>query len=397
MSSQYECGIIEKGIEISWTTWGKMRDSTLNLGEVCYVKSDNNKGPERIFKINFSGADIDEKLMKMISYIKAGVMPDSMLITPGTIPANLAEMLSSKGFSIDASDPCMLLELSDFNYQQNMNECIGVSVLENDELLHQWVKIVNEALFGYEIISLDQFKDVFELENTHFYLGLLKGIPASACMTITDGDTSVLEMVATLEQYRHNGLASATISKALDDLKKLDIKTISLRAEADGVNLYKQLGFKECFKRIVAACDWGKIYKQACPCHIDAETIAKAQGIFRESTDINDFVNKMEEQRVIGKTIWYNKQENTIYITKKYACDCGSNCSSNNSIIGQRCHCAYVNDLSCSIPISYCKCSAAFFEPLFMPLLGNNTVIEPVETLFSGGKQCTFKVSLNSI
>ncbi len=253
MFSQYECDIIEKGIELSWTTWGKMRDSTLNLGEVCYVKSDSNKGPERIFKINFSGADIDEKIMKMISYIKAGIMPDSMLITPGTTPENLAEILSAKGFCIDASDPCMMLELCGFSYRQNMNEDIDILALENDELLRQWVEIVNEALFGYELITPDQFKDVHKLDNTHFYLGLLKGIPASACMTITEGDTSVLEMVATLEKYRGKGLGTAVISKALDDLKKLDIKTISLRAEADGVSLYKHLGFKECFKRVVAA------------------------------------------------------------------------------------------------------------------------------------------------
>jgi len=148
--SQYGCDIIEKGIDISWTTWGKMRDSTLHTGEVCYVKSDNNKGPERIYKINFSGGDIDEKIMKMISDIKAGTMPDSILITPGTTPENLTEILSQKGFRIDASDPCMLLELDDFNRQKKLNENITVLTLENDELLPEWVKIVSEALFGFE-------------------------------------------------------------------------------------------------------------------------------------------------------------------------------------------------------------------------------------------------------
>lgn len=256
MFSQYECEIIEKGIDLSWTTWGKMRDSTLNMGEVCYVKSDNNKGPERIFKINFSDVDTDKKIMEMISCIKSGVMPDSMLITPNTTPKNLAEFLSSKGFVIDDSDPCMMLELTNFNYQKNLNRNISILTLDNDELMCEWVKIVSEALFGCELITVEQFKDVHKLCNTHFYLGLLNGTPASACMTITEGDTSVLEMVATLRQYRHNGLATAVINKALDDLSKLGIKTISLRAEADGVNLYKHLGFKECFKRIVAAYHW---------------------------------------------------------------------------------------------------------------------------------------------
>lgn len=258
MFSQYECDIIEKGIAISWTTWGKMRDSTLNLGEVCYIKSNNNKGPERIFKINFSDEDIDKKITDMISYIKSGIMPDSMLITPNTTPKNLAEILSNKGFDMDTSDPCMMMKLTDFNYQRNWDKSIDIITLKSDELMREWVNIVSEGLFGYELITFEQFKDIYKLPNTHFYLGLFNDIPASACMTITEGDTSVLEMVATLSQYRHKGLATAIINKALGDLNKQGIKTISLRAEADGVNLYKHLGFKECFKRIVAAYNWSK-------------------------------------------------------------------------------------------------------------------------------------------
>nr|WP_303740842.1 GNAT family N-acetyltransferase [Lutispora saccharofermentans] len=287
-----------------------------------------------------------------------------------------------------------MLELDDFNCQENLNEDIAVLKLEKDELLPEWVKIVNEGLFGCELITVDQFTDIFELGNVHFYIGLLNNIPASACMTIKDSDTSVLEMVATLEQYRHKGLATAVINKALDDLKKSGIKTISLRAEKDGVNLYKHLGFKDCFKRIVASCDWDKVYKDSCPCRIDDETIARAQDIFCNSRDVKSFINKMNEQHVIGKTIWYNERENAVYITKLYSCECGSDCSTNNCNIRQRCHCEYVNDLNCDLPISYCKCAATFFEPLFAPLFGKNISIEPVETVLSGSEQCTFKIAI---
>lgn len=394
MYSQYECDIIEKGIDISWFTWGKMRDSTLKTGEVCYIKSDNNKGPERIFNIKFANEDIDYKIMKLVSYIKAGIMPDSILITPNTIPINLSQILADKGFYVDDSDPCMMLEVNDFKPQKNQKENITTIKLENDELLPEWVKIVSHGLFGFELIALDQFKDVFKLDNTHFYIGLLNNVPASACMTITEGDTSVLEMVATLKQYRHNGLATAIINKALEELKELNIKTISLRAEKDGVNLYKRLGFKACFNRTVVTCDWEKVYKNSCPCSIEAETIAKAQIIFHISPDINSFIKTMNEQHIIGRNIWYNKEENAVYITKLYACDCESNCSGNNFIIRQRCHCEYVNDLNCNLPISYCKCAAYFFQPLFTALFGDNITIEPVETVLSGSEQCTFKITI---
>ena len=72
-------------------------------------------------------------------------------------------------------------------------------------------------------------------------------------MTITDGDTSVLEMVATLKEHRGRGYASTIIDRSLIDLQKKSIKTISLRAEADGVGVYGRLGFKEYFKRVLAS------------------------------------------------------------------------------------------------------------------------------------------------
>ena len=240
----------------------------------------------------------------MISYIKAGIMPDSMLITPNTKPTNLAELLSQKGFSIDTSGSCM-------------------------------------------------------------------------------------------KEYRRKGVATITIDKALLDLRKKDVKTISLRAETDGFNVYKRMGFKECFLRTVATCDWNKIYIKACPCHIENDRIEKAKIIFNQSSDIQSFINEMNNNRVIGKRIWYEPQEKSVYIKKMNACDCSGGCPSNKTIIGQKCHCVYVNHLNKSIPLSYCKCAATFFKPIFTPLFGENILIEPVRTVLSGAEECIFMIKLD--
>jgi len=257
-----KCGVdtIVKGIDISWTTWGKMREEKLVLGDISYLKSENGKGFERIFSIDFQN-NPELQIQEMITAIKAKILPDSMLITPKTKPADLAEILSQKGFIINDSDPCMMMYLGDY---KNINsECADftISNVVGKESLMEWLKIVNVALFGGELVTLEQFVDILKLNNTHFYLGLINGIPVTACMTIIDGDTSVLEMVATLEKYRRKGFASTVIDKALTDLREKGVKTISLRAEADGVGVYKRLGFKEYFKRVVASYDW----TQNCP------------------------------------------------------------------------------------------------------------------------------------
>lgn len=256
MFSQYEKEIIEKGIELSWTTWGKMRDETLVSGDISYLKSDTGKGFERIFSVRLDGEDTDFQIQQMISGIKAGSMPDSILITPGTKPENLAELLSQKGFSIDTSGSCMMMKMDDYTSLVPGPNNIEVIAICDQAQLRTWLDIINAALFGCELVTVEQFNDILNLDNTYFYLGILEGNAVTACMTITDNDTSVLEMVATLEKYRHRGVAAATIDKALTDLRDKKVKTISLRAETDGINLYKHIGFKECFVRTVAAYDW---------------------------------------------------------------------------------------------------------------------------------------------
>ena len=174
------------------------------------------------------------------------------------LPANLAELLSQKGFSIDTSGSCMMMEIDDYVKQAPHSNHIEVKDVCDIEQLRTWLDIVNAALFGCELVTIEQFSDILNLENSCFYLVILDGKAVTACLTIINDDTSVLEMVATLKEYRRKGVATATIDKALIDLHKKSIKTISLRAETDGINVYRRMGFKECFVRTVAACDWGK-------------------------------------------------------------------------------------------------------------------------------------------
>lgn len=251
MFSQYEKDIIEKGISLSWTTWGKMRGETLTLGDISYLKSDTDRGFERIFSIKLKGEDINLCIQQMISCIKMGTIPDSILITPSTEPENLAELLSQNGFSIDTSGSCMMMRIDDYVSQTLYSNNIDIMSVCTIEQLRTWLDIVNVALFGCELVTIEQFSDILNLANTYFYLGILDGKAVTACMTITQDDTSVLEMVATLEEYRRKGVATTTIDKALIDLRKKNIKTISLRAETDGINVYRRMGFKECFVRTV--------------------------------------------------------------------------------------------------------------------------------------------------
>ena len=131
-----------------------------------------------------------------------------------------------------------------------------------------------------------------------------------------------------------------------------------------------------------------------CPCEIGKEAVQKATGIYKASADVSSFVSEMERQRVIGKRIWYDVDENTIFITKMYACDSGGGCPENKTIIGERCHCDHYNHSKEFYPKHYCKCGAEFYRAMFAPIFGDTVLIEPYQTVLSGDNECILAIRI---
>jgi hypothetical protein len=134
---------------------------------------------------------------------------------------------------------------------------------------------------------------------------------------------------------------------------------------------------------------------KVCPCKIGSESIQKTFNLFTELKNISTFVNEMENQRIIGKRIWYDKEENTIFIKKMYASESGGGCPKNNNMIGERCHCDHYNSSKEFKPKYYCKCGAEFYRPMFAPLFGDNVLIEPYKTVLSGDDECIIAIRID--
>ena len=88
-------------------------------------------------------------------------------------------------------------------------------------------------------------------ENINIYLAKIDGIAVSTCATIQNGNTSSLEFVSTLEQYRRKKAAALLSSYAIDALLNNGAETVTLGACGDSVHLYKGLGFQKYFSNII--------------------------------------------------------------------------------------------------------------------------------------------------
>lgn len=134
-----------------------------------------------------------------------------------------------------------------------------------------------------------------------------------------------------------------------------------------------------------------------CPCKISQEAVQKAILIYNASNDLSSFVKEMEKQRVIGKHIWYDEKEDTIFIVKMYALDCGGGCPENKTLIGERCHCDHYNHSKEFFPKYYCKCGAEFYRPMFAPIFGERILIEPYKTVLSGDDECILAIRIGKV
>lgn len=134
---------------------------------------------------------------------------------------------------------------------------------------------------------------------------------------------------------------------------------------------------------------------KVCPCKIGAESVQKASDLFRKTKDLAAFVKEMENQRVIGKRIWYDEKENTIFIAKIYACESGGGCPGNDTLIGRACHCDHYNYSEEYFPKYYCKCGVEFYRPMFAPIFGDNVLIEPYKTVLAGDDEYVLAVRID--
>ena len=134
---------------------------------------------------------------------------------------------------------------------------------------------------------------------------------------------------------------------------------------------------------------------KVCPCKIGVESVQKTFDLFKKSNDIATFVNEMEKHRIIGKRIWYDENENTIFIAKIYACESGGGCPENDTLIGRACHCDHYNHSKEYFPKYYCKCGAEFYRPMFAPIFGDNVLIEPYKTVLAGDDECILAIRIS--
>lgn len=235
----------------------------VGLQEGCVewiMPKEGKKGPSLAFHVRLHEKSWEEELEPIIEGIRSGTVPKRWIITPDATPWNIISLLESKGFrnlssQAEGPEPGMLLHKNDFQPYFSAEGDMICRRVRTKEDFRIWVDVVNTALHGWEMIDAEHYAVWLEKENLRFYLCEMDGKPVSTASTIRTGDTASLEFVSTLQEYRRRKAAISLCSQALGALFENGVRAVTLSGSEEAVELYRKLGFHDCFHNIIMQYD----------------------------------------------------------------------------------------------------------------------------------------------
>jgi len=130
-------------------------------------------------------------------------------------------------------------------YSTALPDSITVEPVTTVEEFATWADICNSELHGgYPIMHRVNHFEICRNGIMPCYIGYYQGKPAAVSAVLHNNGVFSLEFVATLGDFRRQGLARALCQRAVDDAFASGARIITTRAFANAKNLYRSLGFK---------------------------------------------------------------------------------------------------------------------------------------------------------
>ena len=155
--------------------------------------------------------------------------------------------------------------------------------------------------------------------------------------------------------------------------------SIDENAGSDIYKLVRENCAKSDIKSIMSAleqtCEEETVSRIMIPCGrqcIPKSYISRANSLYTESADLEDFLTKLNETRIGGGRLHLR----------------------DGKIIGiyDKCYCGLVKKLKELSPL-YCYCSAGWYEQLFSSVFQKPVEVEKIATIPDGSNHCEFEIS----
>jgi ribosomal protein S18 acetylase RimI-like enzyme len=247
---------IVHGSEVYFRAFALADHMCLHTGDIEWIcPKQGAAGPSIVYKVDLDEHTIRIRLEEITAEIKAGAIPAFWALSPVSTPPNVRDYLLAAGFNSGSNaehpEPGMALDLASFSMAPGPKAGLEIIRVHSEDEFAAWIDVVNEALHGWEMLSLTHYRAWLDYPPYAFYLGCQYGKPIATVATLTDGETASIEFVSTLNEHRRRGAGTALCIQALSDLQRQGVRMATLRSSTEAIPVYTRLGFQVYYEQIL--------------------------------------------------------------------------------------------------------------------------------------------------
>ena len=210
-------------------------------------------GPNAVLYSRFASNDvtsINAKINEMITFFRTRNVDFGWSTGPSTLPADLGQRLETHGFVYAGCTTGMAIDMHDLNEHVFVNEALVITEIDDLDKL-QILRCIE--ISGFEAsetvaqIYYDAHANTGFGDETpwHHYIGWLHGEPAAIASLLLHAGVAGIYGVATIPQYRRQGIAATMTLHALHEARKLGYRISILSPSKMSDALYKRIGFRD--------------------------------------------------------------------------------------------------------------------------------------------------------
>ena len=191
-----------------------------------------------------------KKIKENITFFKKRKVPFLWVIGPSSTPKKMGELLIKNGFILEKLQG-MAYNLKILSTEREIVNKVEIIKIENMETLKVWNDIILMG-FGFpKEVRSDFFYKAFsgillnDKASASAFLAYHDGNPVACSLVLYKAGVAGIHMVTTLEEACGKGIGTAITLAPLNEAKKLGYETAILHSTEMGINMYKQMGFKE--------------------------------------------------------------------------------------------------------------------------------------------------------
>ena len=201
----------------------------------------------RVVNVRVDDSDVDRLIDDAIQLYRERGFDCVFTLSPLDQPSHLGQRLVERGFTKGVLASAMVYAAPPVPPQ--LHSAAEVELSEEPEY-DTWAEVMCRSFDHPQTMSVAGRSASLGPEVRR-YLATVNGVPAGTTLLCSQFGMGYIDLVGTLPQYRHQGIASALVNQAVTDSQSLGNRWTTLEATtgSDAQRLYEKLGFSTAYHR----------------------------------------------------------------------------------------------------------------------------------------------------